>query len=78
VRTGRAGRAPLAVALSTWALLLVTGCGKTDTARGLGQKDPRNGPNEAHSVLPRWDPPTAANGFIPVPEVEGHPPRADR
>ena len=73
-----------AALLAAVALLaaLVTGCGKTGSGRVVARKDPRTGPIRAFHVPdegplppaePRWDPPTAANGFEPVPRVERHP-----
>jgi hypothetical protein len=69
--------APLAILA-----LLVVGCGKTDSALIVVREDPRTGPirllpppdeGPLPAAIPRWDPPTEANGFSPVPLVERHP-----
>ncbi|MDB5220967.1 MAG: hypothetical protein JWO86_8894 [Myxococcaceae bacterium] len=64
------------------AALLGAGCGKTDAIGDRVRRDPRTGPLVSQGgggaslpvVTPRWDPATVANGFLPVPPVEEHPP----
>lgn len=75
-------RPATALAVSALLAAVVAGCGKSESGRILARNDPRTGPIGAVPVPyegplppaePRWDPPTAANGFSRVPLVERHP-----